>query len=285
MANETLYANGVNVAAYVESRLATKLRNQLVTLALVNLVPFVRGSDSKKQGETGSVTATAGAEATTHANSSYSQTALPTLQVQEAKVLVRLSNKAEDYSNISLEEIVDACRFAVGDYVDSSLLSQTQSLTNTVGATGTDLSLASIRQGVLKLDQEKVDGQRAAILAPKQISEIADAIENSTKTVWSNTDIGLSILSGQAPAVNGLKGYYLDIPIFSSNNIPDDSTDYSGILGNIKKTLSFGEDGRGIIVEEDRDIVAGTRIIVARMFFDAKLRQNKASVEVLSQIA
>lgn len=285
MADPTKYAQAIVPNFVLAQEIADYLRENIVMLALVNTVPFVKGvTSSVKQRKKGNFTAETAAEATSATRQQYAQTALPTLTVQMAQVYSELSWLANDYSPITPEEMKEAAGKAIMEYVEDAILSLASGFSNNVGTYGQDLTPAVFKEATLTLEIANVKGRYAAIFHPTQIANMTDYIQESSASVWASPNIGLSLLNGQAPQVNGLKGQYLDVPIFSTTNVQsvNSDADWGGMICSPKEALSYGEDGRGIIHKSDEDIQAGVLKMSDHIFFDAKERDDAAGVEVRS---
>jgi len=96
----------------------------------------------------------------------------------------------------------------------------------------------------------------------------------------------MSILNGQRPDVNGLKGTFLGVPVFSTTNVAtaNSAADYVGAAIGVGRALAVGEDGRGIRTELDRDIQAGLTKIAVNMYFDVKEAEDLAGVKIISAV-
>lgn len=286
MAGETTFSDDVSVAAFVENGIAEYLHANSVMLALVNKIPFVRGSDSVKQRQKGSFTATTATEATDHATSQYTRTALPTLQVQEVKVYAELSYKARDYSTITPQEMAEEAGKAVLKKLEQDILGLADGFSTTVGATGVDVTPAVLKSSFYELEANDVPGRYVHVGHPRSLHDVTDDLIDATAgaaSFWANPNASLSILNGNAPQMNGYKGEYLGVDIFSTTNTESVNVgaDWANLTCNPQLAISFGEDGRGIIVEIDRDIKKGVVQIAVFSFYDTKERIDGAGVYVV----
>ena len=107
---------------------------------------------------------------------------------------------------------------------------------NTVGATGVDLSLANILQAIADMDANEPENEDFIwVMAPQQTADLRAALlgASGAATTWFQADAG--ILNHRAdPTRNGLKGSLLGIPWYqtssSVNPLPNSGADVAGAL-------------------------------------------------------
>lgn len=284
MTQETVFADGVNIAALLDPLIMDKLRDQITVLNWVHRVNFQKGSDSVKMRKRGSLTATTAAEATDHANSQYQQVLLGTLQVQEAKVYAELSDKGRDFSAMTPEEIAAEGAQAVLDYVEQTVCGLFDGFSNSVGSTGVALTPQALRRALYTLRINKVPAPYVIVLNPTQIDDVQDAIQTAGAAVWGNSSVDFSILNGAPIAENGYAGSYLKAPVYSTNNIEgiNGNADWCGAALNPMRAIGFGEDGRGVRSEVGRNIKKGVTELGCSIFFDAKEAEDVSGCGIVS---
>jgi len=285
MADEpTVYADSVNLTDQLDSGIAEYLRENLVLMPLVHQVQFTRGSDSVKLRQKGTVAATTAAEATAHAMDDYEQSTPGTLQVQEVKVYIEHSYKAQKFGMTTTEELIDAMGYAVMKKVETDLIALADGFATEVGSTTVDLTPEVLRTSFYNLDLSNVPGPYASVLHATQISDVQQDLLAAAADVWGNPNVNLSILGGQPPQINGLKGVFLDVPIFRSNLTKsiNGGDDWAGLTANPQMALAFATDDRGIVTEIDRNIEKGVLQLAAYMFYDTGEYIDLAGVQVTS---
>lgn len=287
MANETEYSNAIT-SALIAADVAEYLRDNSVMIGKGRPVPFQRGvSDQVKLRQAGSVTATTSTESTAHAKSEYTQSSPATLQVAEAKVYMELSDRARDFSPLTVQELVSEAGAAIVDKVDVDGLALASGFSTSVGSTGVDLTADVLRLATYNLRLAKVKGAPLIILHPTQISDVQADIISSSGAVWGGPNVQLSILNGRTPgAGSGYVGSFLEVDVFSSTNTEsiNSDVDWAGLCLDPRRALAFGVDAQGIRVkiDETSKIQEGLTGISVAMYYDWKEADNAAGVQIIS---
>lgn len=284
MALETEFSNGINVAAFLDPEIMDVLRAQITVLNWVRRVNFQRPSDSMKVRKRGTMTATTATESTDHALSEYTQSLLATLQVQEVKVYAELSDKGREFSAITLEEMAQEAATAVLQYVEQATCGLFDGFSRSVGTTGEQLTPQVLRRALYNLRVADVPGPYVIVLHPTQIDDVQDNIQSAGAALWGNPMVDFSILNGAPVKENGLAGSYLQVPVYSTTNCESINTDadWSGAALNPQRAIAFGEDGRGIRSEVDRNIKKGVTQLAVNLFFDVKEAEDLSGVGIVS---
>jgi len=278
----TNHANAITVDL-LDAEIMDQLKSILVMAALVRHVDF-SGNKTKKLRKKGIFTATTAAEGTSHTRQDYTQSSPATLTVGEIKVYAELSDLARDFSPMTTDELVQAAVEAVQKKYDGDICALFAGFSTAVGTTTVDLGTTALRTAIADLEIADVPGPYAVVLHPTAIDNINAALLASPSPVWALTE--MSILNGQRPDVNGLKGTFLGVPVFSTTNVAtaNSAADYVGAAIGVGRALAVGEDGRGIRTELDRDIQAGLTKIAVNMYFDVKEAEDLAGVKIISAV-
>ena len=195
-----------------------------------------------------------------------------------------MSEKAEDFSALSSQEIVEASSDAIVEKVDTDIIALADGLSNSVGTTATAMSVSTFREGYYTLRLNKARGPFISVLHPTQVDDIIAEILTSDKSPWANSGTELNILGGQAALDNGFVVSLLDIPIYSTVNTKsiNAAADWAGYMGNPLKSFAFGEDSRGIRVRMGYNVQEGVKEIGVNMYYDAKERIDAQGIKVVS---
>ena len=286
MANETKYANAVNVAAYIESGVMNALRSALVLTPLCRVVNFTPGSDSVKLRKKGTVTAGAGTESTAPSNTAYSQSSPATLQVQEAVVLIDRSDRNKYFTQMSLDEIVEAITIAVAEKVETDALALFNTLTNQVGSTTVDLTPDAMKEAAYTLRLNNNDGTYIYVMHPTQVNDVDTDIIAGTGigNVWANPSVDVSLLGQTAAQANGSVGFFLgnEVRVTTNTESINTNADWQGGIIVPNKCIALGQDGRGIQVEIQRDAKRRSDEITANVYYDVELAEDVAGCGIVS---
>lgn len=273
----------------IDVAIEERLRAKNVMLGLMKKREFVEGvTDTLKINQEGSLSAAAATENAAHANSVYARTQPTTLQASEIKVFTTASFKSLKFSNLTVDEIADAAADGINDNIEQAAAGLFDGFSNSVGSTGVDLTAASIRLALATLDINNVGGPYVAVLHPTQIldmqDDIADVSAEGGAALYGNPSTNLSILGGQPAALNGLKGSYMDVPIFSTTNCEsiNSGADWAGFVGNMQKAIAFAEGSGGIETVIQTNGERGSEEIAVYIFYDVEEHLDAAGVQVIS---
>ena len=281
MANETEYSNYQTVAAYLDSALAPAFRSKTVMMALMHLVNFENGSDSKKLRKAGTLTATAATESQDHAVSEYTQTTPNTLTAAQVKVYVELSDKATLFGGADIEQLVQEGGAALAQKFDTDALALLDALNGgtQVGTSGAALTASILLQANYTLNAANVTDNLVYVLHPRQIYDIQGEILTSTASVWSNpTEI---TLFNAAPQLNGLRGFFLGVPVFQTTNTESVNGDADWAGGHFAAGLALaagiGPQLRSFV---GRNIKKGVTELSIESWYDVKEYNDTAGVSI-----
>lgn len=288
MANETQFSDGVNVAAYLESEVMKALKSAICLIPLAKHVMFQRGSDSVKLRKRGTTAATAGSESTAPSNTQYAQSSPGTLQVSEAVILVEPSDRVKLFSAMTFEEIIEEIVDGILEKIEGDGLALFASLSQSVGSTTVDATPEIFREALAVASVANVRGQKVFITHPTQTSDVtADIIAGTgVGSVFSHPEMDISLLDGNQPDVNGLAGTFLNVPVFHSTLVSkaNSDADWVGALVQPGRTFAFGEDGRGINIELERDAAARVTKIVGNAYYDWAENDDASGVKIVSDV-
>ncbi len=278
----TTHAKAITVDL-LDAEIMAQLRSLLVMAALVRHVDF-GGNKTKKLRKEGSVTATTAAEGTAHTRTDYTQTSPATLTVGEVKVYLEQSDLNRDFSPMTTDEIVRASVQAIQKKVDGDAAALFAGFSQSVGTTGVDLTPAVLRTAIATLEIADVPNPYAVVLHPTQVDNINAALLASPSPVWALTE--MSILNGKRPELNGQKGTFLGVPVFSTTNVAtaNSAADYVGAAIGVGLAIAMGEDGRGVRTELGRSVSEGLTEIGVNIYFDVKEAEDLAGVKIISAV-
>lgn len=256
MAGETVLSGFTNVAAYVGANGSPYFRNAVVMLALCQAQNFKEasgstpGSAALKFGKRGNVTMAVTAEAASATKSTYAETNV-SITAQKATAYVELTLESQLFGNDASnhEYLAQDAGAAAADKFDLDTLALANTFTQSAGTTNTVLTVSKLKDAAYKVRLGKVRGPLVQVLHPTAIRDIQADIITSTAPVWGNPQIGLDILSGQAPAQNGRQGSVFGIDIYSSTNTPsiNAAVDWAGLCFSPQWAFAVGLLGRFIV--------------------------------------
>lgn len=220
MANETEYSNFVTVAAYVASEMSPYFRAAVVTEPLITVEAPVAGSNTKKFGKSGNLTAAIIAESASITKSELTDTSVtPTLQ--KVAVYVELTDEAESFAGAtaSMQRLAQEAGLAAASKFDTDVLALSAGLSQSSGTTNTTLTEAKLDTAIYKVRLGNVTGEINAVLHPTQIRDIRQAVIASTATFFTG---GANQTLAQTAQRNdaGFAGKYLDVKVYESSNVP-----------------------------------------------------------------
>lgn len=124
---------------------------------------------------------------------------------------------------------------AVADKMDADSAALLASFSNTTGTTGTALTLARFVAAFRALEARDAPKPYAAVLHPVQYGQLTnDILANGGN--WA-TGVGDSRLGSQAAP--GYAGRWFNVDVYTTTNVTDDATDYSGGIFSTGRALMF----------------------------------------------
>lgn len=281
---ESQFSDGQNVAAFLAADLQDFLYENIVATQLLHRELATKGSDSVKLRKKGSVTAGTGSENTAPSSQNYAQTTPGSLQIQEIVVFIEPTERMKLFSAVQMNELIEAARESVVQKVETTVTDLFDGFSTSVGVSGEDLTVERLSTATLTLKTNKVSGPYVHILHPKQKNDIQDEIVASASSIWANSMTSLDILGGQRAQINGFAGSLFGVDVLETVNTEsiNTNTDWSGFTGNPRAALAYMEDGRGLVVQVDKNITKRTEEIVANIYFDAGEREDAAGINIVS---
>jgi hypothetical protein len=163
----------------------------------------------------------------------------------------------------------------------SSFATSASTLTNSVGGTGTDLTLATVLSGLSTFRQNNCRGPILGLLHSIQWSDLATNIATSGSGSIQFGDAGANLATYQG---GSFQGSFLGVDWYISNQVPlsGDTADRLGaIIGpdavvwatsspavdNPAIQTVVGAGGMAMLVDVNRDSGAGNSEVVGRVFF------------------
>lgn len=280
----TDYGNIVTATDAVSEFVLASFQAQAIMLSLLHRVPLAPNTDTMKQAQRGTFVAADATETSDNTRQDYIQGALTSLVIKEIGVYWEPTDKQLLFTQASLAEQLEQAGLAIATKFDTDAIAVFDSFTNSVGSTGTALTLSKISQAVTLLRTANVFGQMVLVLHPVQIGDIEDEMITSGATYYSGSP-DLSILGGRAPMVNGLRGTVLGgIPVFETTNTKsvNGDVDWLGALMVGEKSISYLDPGIATNVDIERDAQGRHLQVNAQMWYDVKVRSPLAGIEVVS---
>jgi hypothetical protein len=222
MANEVTTAAGSAgelVAAEIVSRLVID-----AAYAEATMPPLVRVADISGEStmtvefpKWPLLTATDLTEATDMSNTAVNTTST-SLIADEAGIMITVTDMLLNSSVLGgLEPYAAELGKALANKIDIDLLSQVSDFTNSVGATGVDMTESDFLEAIYTLESNNAKGPFIAVLHPVQVSDLRTALAATTGAIWS----GPSVPSEDIGAFASLYG----VDVFQSTSCASVNTD------------------------------------------------------------
>ena len=153
---------------------------------------------------------------------------------------------------------------ALANKIDTDLLAEVADFTNSVGATGVDMSEANFLEAIYALESGNATGPYAAVLHPVQVHDLRMALKATTGAVWG----GPSAPAGDIGALTSLYG----VDVFSSTNcaLVNTGADRQGVMmpvGNQSGLAYVLKTGAKTEFQRDASLRA-TEIVVTAIYGD-----------------
>ncbi len=282
MAGETVFADYVTVAAYLDANIAPAFRSSVIMPNLMHVQNFQGKSDSIKLRKRGTVTATAGAEATDHALSQYQESSPNTLVAGEVKVYLEISDKAIKFAQADVDELVAECGRALAQKFDIDSLALLDALHGgtQVGTSGSDCTPGILLQASFTVRAANIASPLVYALNPVQVYDVQDDLLTTTASAWTNLQL-LSLLNGQPPASNGYVGAFLGIPVFETTNTEsvNSNADWAGGCWAPQFALAAAFAG-DVQTRIGYNIKKGVTEVGCSLWYDVKEYQDAAGVSI-----
>src|SRR3972149_145679 len=149
-------------------------------------------------------------EGTDAANTAVNTTSTP-VPADEAGIMITVTDMLLNSAGIGgLLPYARELGKALANKIDTDLLAEGPDFTNSVGATGVDMSEANFLEAIYALESGNATGPYAAVLHPVQVHDLRMALKATTGAVWG----GPSAPAGDIGALTSLYGG----DVFSSTN-------------------------------------------------------------------
>jgi N4-gp56 family major capsid protein len=116
---------------------------------------------------------------------------------------------------------------ALGDKLDVDICALFAGFSTTVGATGVNISLANLLDGIYTLEVNDAAGlgSLVSVLHPRQTADLRSELEADAASIYNNTSP-----NALSKSMAGYFGNWFGIDIFQSTNVVDNSTNVIGAL-------------------------------------------------------
>lgn len=167
--------------------------------------------------------------------------------------------------------------------------------TAVVGTSGVIFDVDTMLAGIFQLEQADssrgVPGPYAAILHPKQLTELQDSLRNESNSIFAYSPATLEAIGMKGP---GYVGRFLNVDLYSSSYVNTDGTDRQGALFGVG-ALSYADgvpaalpgsvDAMNmgpIVVELDRDPASASTSVVGHAYLGMAVIDDNRGVRLRS---
>jgi hypothetical protein len=167
--------------------------------------------------------------------------------------------------------------------------------TAVVGTSGVIFDVDTMLAGIFQLEQADssrgVPGPYAAILHPKQLTELQDSLRNESNSIFAYSPATLEAIGMKGP---GYVGRFLNVDLYSSSYVNTDGTDRQGALFGVG-ALSYADgvpaalpgsvDAMNmgpIVVELDRDPASASTSVVGHAYLGMAVIDDARGVRLRS---
>lgn len=228
MASETEYGNYIVQSSFISGSIIPVMEPLVWATPWATLQVLEGEAKTATFKKLGSLTASTVNESAQASKVEYTETSVNCTAVK-SKVYSELSEESEIYiGSPALARLIEKSAMAIAqkDNVDFCTLFASFS-GNSAGSTGTALSTDALLLAQFKLDEDDIAGDRAYFLHSKQFQEIADELKDANKPELFNNQAGFLARGGNLSVV---RATLFGCPVYVSNNVTDDATDFSGAL-------------------------------------------------------
>lgn len=220
MANETLHDSDASLAADLERSVLEETRPAVVCLPLVKIRDVIGEKTlAKKFPKAPTIAAASVAEGTDLTNTASDPTSV-TITAAEVGLMVTPTDLANKHSVWDIAQVTAAIKRACVEKWDTDIAALYASFSNTVGATGVDLSLANFLSAIFTLEDNDVAGPYASGLHTVQIADLRTALIGAAGAIFGNANAGAVASLINNSGNNGAKGELFDVQVFASTVIP-----------------------------------------------------------------
>lgn len=167
--------------------------------------------------------------------------------------------------------------------------------TGVVGTSGSIFDVDTMLAGIFQLEQADgnrgVPGPYAAILHPKQLTELQDSLRNESNSIFAFSPATLEAIGMKGP---GYIGRFLNVDLYSSSYVNTDGTDRLGALfgvgalgyaDGVPVTMAGATDAMNmgpIVVELDRDAATASTSVVGHCYLGMAVLDDNRGVRLRS---
>lgn len=279
MAQSTL-SNLVLLAAYIDSGVMEVLRTTNVALGFMYTVNFQPGSDSKKMRKRNAQTAAVVTEGSQATAAAFGHTAQNTLQAKKIVVLNELTEEAELFGGLEIDEVRTEQGQAISEKIDVDSCSNFSSFTNVANATGVDLTIDKLAEAEYKAGLSYAPGDSIFVLGNVQLWDVKKDLITTAAPVWSNPVVS-SLLEKQPNPQNGFKGQILGHDVYMTNHTPTSGGDRVGACIVPGYALAYASiRPADTILQAKADY--RTTLVSTDFYFDVKIRFDTAGCAIQS---
>lgn len=226
MANETEFAN-FQTTTYIAGNIVPAFESLIIGRGWAQEQVVENETKSYKFKIEAALTASTVAESAQATKSEYTETGV-TITAVKSKVYTEPTEETEIYiGSRAVESLIDKGSKALAQKYDSDFLANAANFSTTVGSSGNALTTDHLLQATFELDDDDAVGDRAFFLHSKQEYQIADEIKDATGRGLDKVNSGFL---NRNMATSALSGELFNIPVYKSNNVGDDATDFEGML-------------------------------------------------------
>jgi len=299
MANVTyagLLSNGGRISSVLSALVQEKLHDPTDLRAVMTQVPWLSaGSDTidVTLDATPGPYATA-AEAATTAGSAYGTGKFQLQAVKKTRVYSLTDLFGVTGGPIDMERVVANLTAGVGLTITDLLTALFPAISNNVGASGSDLTVANLYSAQFQLNLSNAQGPYTAVLHPQQVNDFRTSLRAEAGAI-QYVPATAEMLATKGP---GFQGSWNGIDIYQSDSVPlvNTNADRNGALFSsaafaytmapVRSALVPQEsvlvDAGELLVEIQRDAQKGLTHAVANIFTGVAEAQDLAAVGIIT---
>lgn len=202
-------------------------------------------------------------EAVDLANTAVDTTSV-SVTADEAGLMITVTDVANGAGAANLAEYAIELGKALANKIDLDILAEVADFSNSVGATGVDLTEANFLEALYTLDNGQAMGDYVAVLHPIQVNDLRVALSSTTGAIWG----GASAPAGDLGAMASLYG----VDIFQSTNCAsiNADADRQGVMMPMGQQSGLAyvlKNGANTEFQRDASLRA-TEIVVTALYGD-----------------
>lgn len=282
MANETEYGNYVVQSSFIAGSIIPVMEPMVWATPWATLQVLQGEAKTATFKKLGSLTAYTVAESASATISEYTETSVNCTAVK-SKVYSTLTEESELYvGSPALARIIDAGAKALAQKDNIDFLTLFASFAgNSAGTTATALSTDALLLAEFKLDEDDILGDRAFFLHSKQFQEIADELKDANKPELFSNQAGFLARGGNTSVI---RASLFGRPVYVSNNVTDDATDFAGgLISEYAIGKVYANGGLPVVTIAD-NVQGGKKEIGISSFFGYVEIVDNAGCKIVSGV-